>query len=79
MQQIIRFRTSRFVIPPVSDHFAVPVPARGPYIFPAFQNQLWLPQARFARPDSPAESQMSPHQSASVSGVGEGPLSFLVA
>ena len=73
MQQIICFRTSRFVIPPVSDHFADPVPARGPYIFPAFQNQLWLPQARFARPDSPAESQMSPHQSASVSGVVEGP------
>ena len=57
----------------MSDHFADPVPARGPYIFPAFQNQLWLPQARFSRPASPAESQMSPYQSASVSGVSEGP------
>ncbi|XP_044180033.1 uncharacterized protein LOC122961480 [Acropora millepora] len=62
----------RFVIPPVSDHFADPVPAHGPYIFPAFQNQLWLPPARFSRPDSPAESQISPYQSASVIGVGEG-------
>ncbi|KAK2553061.1 hypothetical protein P5673_025788 [Acropora cervicornis] len=62
----------RFVIPPVSDHFADPVPAHGPYIFPAFQNQLWLPPARFSRPDSPPESQISPYQSASVIGVGEG-------
>ena len=67
-------RTSRrFVIPPVSDHCADPVPAHGPYIFPALQNQLWLPQARFPRPDLPPESQMSPYQSASVIGVGEGP------
>ena len=57
----------------MNDHFADPIPGRGPYIFPAFQNQLWLPQARFARPDSPAESQTSPHQSASVSGVSDGP------
>ena len=73
-QQIICFRTSRrFVIPPVSDHFADPVPAHGPYIFPAFQNQLWLPPARFSRPDLPPESQMSPYQSASVIGLDEGP------
>lgn len=55
----------------MSDHFANPSPARGPFIFPAFQNQLWLPQPRSARPDSPAESQistaMSPYQSASAS------------
>ena len=57
----------------MSDHFANPVPAHGLYIFPAFQNQLWLPQARFSRPDSPPESKMSPYQSASVIGVGEGP------
>jgi len=57
----------------VNDQFAAPVPTCGPYIFPAFQNQLWLPQARFTRPDSPAESQLSPYQSASASGVGEGP------
>ena len=57
----------------MGDHFANPVPAPGPYIFPAFQNQLWLPQARFSQPDSPAESQMSPYESASVSGVSEGP------
>ena len=57
----------------MSDHFADSVPARGPSLFPAFQNQLRLPQARFSRPDSPAESQMSPYQSASVSGVNEGP------
>ena len=56
----------------MSDHFADPVPAHGPYIFPAFQNQLWLPPARFSRPDSPPESQISPYQSASVIGVGEG-------
>lgn len=49
------------VIPPVSDHFANPVPACGPYIFPAFQNQLWLPQARFSQPDSSTKSQISPH------------------
>ena len=54
----------RFDIPPVSDHLADPVSAHGPHIFPAFQNQLWLPPARFSRPDSPPESQMSPYQSA---------------
>ena len=75
-QQIICFRTPRrFVIPPVSDHFADPVPAHGPYIFSAFQNQLWPPPARFSRPDLPPESQMSPYQSASVIGVDEGPES----
>ena len=57
----------------MSDHFANLVPSHGPYIFPAFQNQLWLPQARFLQPASPAESQMSPYQSASVSGVSEDP------
>ena len=71
---VIHFRTSRpFIIPPVSNHFADPLPTSGPYIFPAFQNQLWLPQARLWQLDSQAKSQMSPYQSASASGVSEGP------
>ena len=56
----------------MSDQFADPVPTPGPYIFPVFQTELWLPPARFSRPDSPPELQISPYQSASVIGVGEG-------
>ncbi|KAJ7321806.1 hypothetical protein OS493_033659 [Desmophyllum pertusum] len=57
---------SPFVIPQVSgygDNFADA--ARGQYIFPAWQNQLRLPQNEFSRPYSPTIEAMTQYQSSS--------------
>ena len=47
------------------DHF--PDATRRPYIFPAWQSQLWVPQPElFSRPDSQVITPVSQYQSASV-------------